>query len=104
MIHCESADFNMSRDIAKQISKNYDNIRSLLPDTTFHIGDSTITRHIDRTIFHLVTKQLYFHKPYYYNIQITLYSLKLQAQINNIFKIAFPKIASDLNEWPVIKN
>lgn len=105
LAHCVSSDLKMGKGLAKQILNKYENIRSLIPNTIFNIGDSIVTHHTDRTIFHLVTKKLYFDKPQHNDIQVALHNLMLQAQKNNIFKIAFSKIASglDLCKWEIIR-
>lgn len=103
--HCISADLKMNAGIAKLICKIYGDTTPELSAQTRNVGDTIPTNNNQRTIFHLITKQLHYHKPKYEDLKASIHNLKSKAQQLNILKIAMPTIASGLDKlnWSIVK-
>ena len=105
IVHCISADLKMSKGIASQIKMTF-------RDTTPQLKKikTTDRRHNpnkigNKIMYHLITKQKYFHKPKYDDIKLTIQNLKKLMQKLYDFKIAIPKIASGIDKcnWTIAK-
>lgn len=103
--HCISADLKMSAGITKLLCQTYGNTTPELSAQKLKIGDTIPINMDQRTIFHLITKQLYYHKPKYEDLKSSIHNLKIKAQQLNILKIAMPTIASGLDKlnWSIVK-
>lgn len=62
------------------------------------VGNVITTYSNHKTIFNLITKEHYFHKPKYKHIQSSLHNLKLIGINFNILNIAMPTIACELDQ------
>jgi len=103
--HCISADLKMSKGIASRIKTKFGNTTPQLEKLNPQIGDAIPIKIGNKIIYHLVTKQKYFHKPKYNNIKLTIQNLKKSMQKLHDFKIAIPTIASGIDKcnWTIIK-
>jgi len=103
--HCISADLKLSKGIARDLCNKYGNVKAELAKSELKIGNVIALRSAERTIFYMITKQNFFDKPTYKNVEIAIQNLRKESfKINNL-KIAMPRIASGLDgrDWPVIK-
>jgi len=77
----------------------------LLTLQKINVGNTIPIKINNKTIFHLITKELYFHKTKYEDLKASIYNLKLQAIKLNIFKIAMPTLDSEPHKfnWSIVK-
>jgi hypothetical protein len=103
--HCISTDLKMSKGIASQIKMIFGNPTPQLKKLKPQIGDAIPIKIGNKIIYHLITKQKYFHKPKYDDIKLTIQNLKKSMRKLHDFKIAIPTIASgiDKSNWTIIK-
>ncbi|KAE9525256.1 hypothetical protein AGLY_014324 [Aphis glycines] len=103
--HCISADLKISKEIAFRIKTTFGNTTPQLEKLNPQIGDAIPIKIGNKIIYHLVTKQKYFHKPKYDDIKLTIQNIKKSMQKLHDFKIAIPTIASGVDKcnWAVIK-
>lgn len=95
----------MSKDIVKTLSNIYTDIKLKLPTTKLEVGKVTYISHKDRTLFHLITKSQFFHKPQYNDIRQAIHNLRVLATKLGIQNIAIPTISSGINkcDWKMVK-
>ena len=98
--HCVSSDFAMGKGLAKQIAAAYPEIKSsLLSIENPQIGSSIA--YFEPTnkkfIYNLITKNLYFEKPMYYHMSVSLCQLRAQLNRHGIKEIALPKLGCGLD-------
>lgn len=114
LAHCVSADFKMGLGIAKTFNDLgcQEEILKKVPDYDWQSLDysralwTRIPYSEDRHpkgVYHLVTKERYFHKPTYQDIYDALYDLRYF--VHNGDKIAMPKIGCGLDklEWSRVR-
>ncbi|XP_050535127.1 uncharacterized protein LOC126902145 [Daktulosphaira vitifoliae] len=103
--HCTSVDLKMNKGIALEICNKYGNMAPILYKLKPKIGDAIPVCTNGRIIYFLITKNYYFEKPEYMNIEKALNNLKIQMIKHHDNHIAMPKIASGLDkkEWTIIK-
>ena len=100
LAHCISADFALGAGIAKKFDEVY-NMRFKLfknfDGYEYEGGDALLVDNV----FNLVTKPRCFHKPYYEALEEALMSMKEQALVLDITKIAMPTLGCGLDklEW-----
>ena len=98
--HCVSSDFAMGKGLAKQIAAAYPEIKSsLLSIENPQIGSSiAYFEPTDKKfIYNLITKNLYFEKPMYYHLSVSLCQLRAQLNRHGIKEIALPKLGCGLD-------
>lgn len=99
--HCISADFALGAGVAKQIDDAY-NMREML-----NLMWGKISGMRDRwstpaclpvaNVFNLVTKERYFHKPTYEDLDAALREMKNYAVEMGVKRIAMPRIGCGLD-------
>ena len=110
LVHCISADFALGAGIAKQFQLKYktrDELKERRPRYTWHGGDCLGTgTHNTRVVFNLVTKEHYWDKPEYKDLEDALIELKEICQVGSYTKLAMPLIGCGLDklEWPIVKS
>ena len=92
LAHCISADAKMGAGIAVEFAKKYPKIKSLQQQRLV-IGSCV---HIDR-VLNLVTKGVYYGKPTYESLRMSLDSCKRVCIDSNIKYLAMPKIGCGLD-------
>ena len=95
--HCVSADLKMGRGIAKEFKGRYGSIPVLVsqhPSTgnVVFLYDSLLERYI----FYLVTKDVYYNKPTYESLRSSLYNLKNIISHLGVRLLAIPRIGCDV--------
>lgn len=118
LAHCISSDFGMGAGIVVLFNKYYDMKNKLLSKygkrhkewtgdgycipckVESAKGDDYTT-----TVFNLVTKQMYFHKPTYETLNHALIDMRLHMEAMNIDKVAMPLIGCGLDglKWSRVK-
>ncbi|KAF0745989.1 Uncharacterized protein FWK35_00025169 [Aphis craccivora] len=96
----------MNKGIKNLISKVYGDASTQLALQEINVGNTIpINNNNNKTIFHLITKRLHYHKPKYKDLKASVHNLKLEAIRLNILKIAIPTQISGPHEfsWPIIK-
>lgn len=103
--HCISADLKMSRGIASLIKTVFGDATPILSNFNVKIGDAIPIKLKNRTIYFLVTKNRYFHKPKLDDIKKSIKNLKKIMITQHDFKLAIPTIAAGLDKcnWTIIK-
>ncbi|CAH1709004.1 unnamed protein product [Aphis gossypii] len=103
--HCISADLKMNKGITNLICKVYGDTSPQLALQELNVGNTIPINNNNKTIFHLITKKLYYHKPKYEDLKTSVHNLKLEAIRLNILKIAIPTLISGPHEfsWSIIK-
>ncbi len=110
LAHCVSVDFHMNAGIAKEFRKRYGRIDDLLSQNVVvgEVGilylEDDLTMN-DLTIYYLVTKERYFHKPTIVSLRNSLKSLRDIMLLNEHYDIAMPKIGCGLDRlnWEDVK-
>ena len=74
----------MNKGIANLICKVHGNTRPQLALHKINVGDAITINSNNKTIFHLITKDLYYHKPKYEDLKASIHNLKLEAIKLNI--------------------
>jgi len=87
-----------SKGIASQMKIVFGDTAPQLAKSKPQIGDAVPTNVGNKIIYHLVTKQKYFHKPTYEDIKLTIQNLKKMMRKLRDFKIAIPTIAAGLDK------
>lgn len=105
LAHCVSLDFKMGAGIARHFSAKFGKISELVTQTK-NIGDVAYLIDLDRHIFYLVTKKLYYQKPTYKSLKLALYNLYYLCKKFEIKSISMPKIGCGLDklDWSKVKN
>ena len=99
LAHCVSADFRMSRGIARTFRERFGGIEELIT-LNATVGDTVKLTRDDRYIFYLITKEKYFHKPTLRSLKQCLLHLKKQIIELGIISLDIPKIAAGLDKIP----
>jgi len=96
--HCISADLKMSKGIALDIKKKtYGDATNILSKLNPQVGQVIPTRINNKLIYHLITKEKFYHKPTIYTIKIALANLKTCMILNKNFNSSILKLASVLD-------
>lgn len=103
--HCISGDFALGAGIAKEIDKRY-NIRSILLNDPFYKRYSDGKGYVIKIdhVFNLVTKEKYWDKPSYTNLEKSLDILAQMLNRHHIDTIHMPKIGCGLDKlsWKIV--
>ncbi len=101
--HCISSDCAMGAGIARLIEKRFKIKRRLL-EYPIESREHPTCILVDR-IFNLITKEYYYNKPTYNDVEQALICMRDICLKKGITKIAMPTIASDLDKlnWLKVK-
>lgn len=93
--HCVSADFKLGAGIATEVKKKYPK----LPNEQGTIGVAYGIQNNDMLVYHLVTKEKYYHKPTYESLKKSLISMR--DQITSVKTLSIPKLGCGLDrlQW-----
>ncbi|XP_025019031.1 O-acetyl-ADP-ribose deacetylase 1 isoform X3 [Python bivittatus] len=81
LAHCISEDCHMSAGIAAIFKKMFGGIQDLLNQHK-KTGDVAVLKRETRYVYYLITKNKYFHKPTYDNLQKSLEAMKIHCLKN----------------------
>ncbi|XP_025019030.1 O-acetyl-ADP-ribose deacetylase 1 isoform X1 [Python bivittatus] len=100
LAHCISEDCHMSAGIAAIFKKMFGGIQDLLNQHK-KTGDVAVLKRETRYVYYLITKNKYFHKPTYDNLQKSLEAMKIHCLKNEVTHISMPKIGCGLDrlDW-----
>nr|XP_034979968.1 ADP-ribose glycohydrolase OARD1 isoform X2 [Zootoca vivipara] len=100
LAHCISEDCHMSAGIAAIFKKKFGGVQELLNQKK-KTGDVAVLQRDNRYVYYLITKNKYFHKPTYGNLQKSLEAMKLHCMNNGVTCISMPKIGCGLDrlDW-----
>jgi O-acetyl-ADP-ribose deacetylase (regulator of RNase III) len=103
--HCISADLKMNKGLAAQICKKYGRHHDSFSNRIINIGDVIPIITENRLILYLITKQYYYQKPQYNDIQTAISNLIKELYKLKQYKLAIPKLATGLDKynWSTIK-
>jgi len=96
LVHCVSGDFKMSKGIARMVVQKYGRPSGV--EQLKNPGDIFIQEATDRTIFHVVTKELFYQKPTARTFKSGMLSLKQALRNEGITHISMPCIGSGLDK------
>ena len=106
LAHCISKDCRLGAGIAKLFKQKFGRITELKQMGTDVGGVSPIrlSPFGGRYVYHLVTKEKYFHKPSYESLRSSLVAMRDHATKNDIKRISMPKLGCGLDklEWPKV--
>ena len=97
LCHCISADCKLGKGIAKKFREKFGHMNKLRNMET-EVGGVSIIKIENRYIYNLVTKDRYFQKPRYINLESSLIKMRKHAIENGIKKIDMPKIGCGLDK------
>ena len=102
--HCVSKDLNMGAGIAVEFKKRFKNIGTLKLQNK-QVGQVAKLRLHGRYIFYMITKEYYWQKPTYKNIQLCLRNLRRLCEKYSINRLAMPKISCGIDgkSWTKVK-
>lgn len=103
LCHCISADFALGKGIAVEFDRRYGMKKKLLNQYPQN-GKYPAVYFIDR-VFNLVTKEKYWYKPTYTDLEKCLKELKELVVQNNIKYLGMPIIGCGLDrlDWVVVR-
>ena len=103
--HCVSADFKMSSGIARSIKRKYPTV---YPGRVRYYDVPLWTQWLPETkryIYHLLTKDRFYHKPTYAALRAPLERMREHAEAHGVMAISIPQIGCGLDqlEWPLVR-
>ena len=105
LAHCVSADFKMNAGIARSIKRKYP---TDYPKDLRHPGAHLWPQWLpssQRFIYHLLTKERFFHKPTYSGLRASLASMCQHAETHGVSRISMPQLGCGIDklEWPIVR-
>lgn len=106
LVHCISKDCALGAGIASTFRKHYPN---LARDLSIYIKKTNTTRRcliFNGEVANLITKEKYFNKPTYEDLQLALNELRDIVINKGYTKLAMPKIGCGLDglSWCTVRN
>jgi len=104
--HCISEDCNMRAGIALQFARNFVDFREDVMKEEPSVGNViSLKRKDGHHVFNLVTKQKYWQKPKYQDLEQCLINLKFQMYELGVTALAIPRLGCGLDNlcWPNVK-
>lgn len=104
--HCISSDFALGAGIALDFNRKF-NSKMFLNNVNSQgkFPNCIRQRNSGKTIYHLVTKSKYWHKPTYGSLRESLTMMKKNMLLNNETKLAIPKLGCGLDglDWKLVR-
>ena len=94
--HCISADAHMGRGVARQIRDTFGHVGQILLQNP-SVGDAVPVYIGDGFVYHLVTKNKYFHRPSLDSVAASLINMREHMLYHGVYAISMPRIASGLD-------
>lgn len=123
LAHCISADLKMGAGIAAEFNRRFDlknkmietygdNILQWYRESSSSdepVYGSCVSKGLDGSctlVYNLITKERYWHKPTYRSLRDALLGLRGHVLMNNIKKLAMPRIGCGLDrlEWYKVRD
>jgi len=103
--HCISADLKMNKGLAAEICKQYGSFSEIFSNLTINVGDAIPIIANNRLILYLITKQNYYQKHQFNDIQKAISNSIKELYKLKHYKLAIPKLATGLDKcsWSDIK-
>lgn len=100
LAHCISQDCALGAGIAKEFRRRYPNMPKKIYAAEPNIGDAVIYEG-NYTVFNLITKEKYWHKPTRETFDKSIESLKEELVSRKIKKLSIPQIGAGLDrlDW-----
>lgn len=104
LAHCVSRDLKMGKGIAVEFKKRFGGVRELEQQGK-GIGEVAVLQRGNIFVYYLITKESYFNKPSYGDLERSLVNMKDHMQKNRVKKLAIPKLGCGLDGllWPEVK-
>ncbi|CAI2175687.1 10412_t:CDS:1 [Funneliformis geosporum] len=99
LAHCVSADFKMSKGIAKIFKKKF-STRGLF-DQNKKVGQVATLYRNNRYIFYIITKQIFSDKPTREDFVLALKDLRRACEDKNVKLLCLPRIGTGLDKLPL---
>ncbi|CAG8511604.1 9774_t:CDS:1 [Funneliformis mosseae] len=99
LAHCVSADFKMSKGIAKIFKKLY-GTRGL-SDQHKKVGQVATLPDNNRYIFYIITKKIYSQKPTKEDFESAINDLRKVCEEKNVKLLCLPRIGTGLDKLPL---
>ncbi|XP_043088727.1 uncharacterized protein LOC122334907 [Puntigrus tetrazona] len=96
LAHCVSADCAYGAGIAKQFEERYGTYKVRIKNKK--PGECAVTKEEDRTVFHLITKQVATELPTYDNFRKSLTYMRDWCITNNIKSVSVPRLGCGLDK------
>lgn len=93
----------MSTGLAKNVKRFFGGKETLFPYPKPYVGGIGVTMERGKTVIHLVTKKLYYHKPTFKDLESSMLRLFGYCRELNITEISMPYNIScglDRLHWP----
>ncbi|KAJ6632824.1 ADP-ribose glycohydrolase OARD1 [Pseudolycoriella hygida] len=94
--HCVSADLRMGKGIAVKFRDTFGQIQTLRNQNA-KAGGMAVLKDGERYIYYMVTKTAVYDKPTYQNMFSSLTTMRDHMKLNNVSKLAIPKIGCGLD-------
>ncbi|KAG4077549.1 hypothetical protein HA402_002976 [Bradysia odoriphaga] len=103
--HCVSADLRMGKGIAVKFRDTFGQIQTL-KNQNAQTGGLAVLKDDNRFIYYMVTKATFYQKPTYQSMYASLTAVKDHMKLNNVTKLAIPKIGCGLDglNWDKVKD
>ncbi|XP_037045271.1 ADP-ribose glycohydrolase OARD1 [Bradysia coprophila] len=103
--HCVSADLRMGKGIAVKFRDTFGQIQKL-KNQNAQTGGLAVLKDDKRFIYYMVTKATFYQKPTYQSMYSSLTAVKDHMKLNNVTKLAIPKIGCGLDglNWDKVKD
>eukprot|EP01114_Cavostelium_apophysatum_P018679 TRINITY_DN5840_c0_g1_i1.p1 TRINITY_DN5840_c0_g1~~TRINITY_DN5840_c0_g1_i1.p1 ORF type:complete len:230 (+),score=54.06 TRINITY_DN5840_c0_g1_i1:98-787(+) len=104
LAHCISMDVRMGKGIALEFKKRFSRIDELKSQHK-RIGEVAILHVGKRFIYYLITKENYWNKPSYDDLERSLVAMRDHCVANKVSTLAMPRIGCGLDGllWPNVK-
>jgi len=105
LCHCVSRCLRMGKGIAKTFRSKFGNVKQLKEQNS-DIGQVAKLKLSDtKFIYYLITKERYFHKPTYQDLEKSLCAMRDHMLANSVTKVSMPKIGCGLDnlDWTQVK-
>lgn len=108
-VHCISKDCAMGAGIAVSFNEMFPDMKRELKRTVYNNKMNTpctiLYKDDTRSVFNLITKNLYFQKPTLSSIKHCIKEMKMICEQNNIKYLAMPKIGCGLDKlnWDIVR-
>jgi len=100
LAHCVSVDLRMGKGVATLFKKQFGGVDELRAQQ-LGIGDVGVLVRGERYVYYLITKQYYYEKPIYADLETSLVAMREHAVKYGVTEICMPRIGCGLDgmQW-----